>query len=123
MHNIGISGRRTTVRLEDEMWESLKDVAELGCSLKALARRIYHHKKSNANFSSPIRVFLLLYYRVAATEAGHAKAGHASLPTTARRSGKSPRGRRPSATHDLEAMQGIDGAPRSIDTGNPQGWC
>jgi len=53
MHNIGISGRRTTVRLEDEMWESLKDVAEReGCSVSALASRIYRQKKSDETFSS-----------------------------------------------------------------------
>src|ERR1035438_4313878 len=80
MHNIGISGRRTTVRLEDEMWESLKDVAEReGCSVSALASRIYRQKKSDDNFSSAIRIFLMLYYRDAATEAGHAEAGHARI--------------------------------------------
>jgi len=51
MHNIGISGRRTTVCLEDEMWESLKDVAEReGCSVSALASRIYRQKKSDDTF-------------------------------------------------------------------------
>jgi predicted DNA-binding ribbon-helix-helix protein/ActR/RegA family two-component response regulator len=80
MHNICISRRRTTVRLEDEMWESLKDIAEReGRSVNALASRIYRRKKSDENLSSAIRVFLMLYYRDAATEAGHAEAGHTRI--------------------------------------------
>src|ERR1035438_9808380 len=80
MHNLVICGRRTTVRLEDEMWESLKDIAEReGCSVNALASRIYRRKKSDENLSSAIRVFLMLYCRDAATEAGHAEAGHTRI--------------------------------------------
>jgi len=77
MHNLTISGRRTTVRLEAEMWASLKDIAETeGRSLHELASDIYYRKKSGQSFTSAIRVFVMLYYRDAATEAGHAKAGH-----------------------------------------------
>ena len=76
MHSIGISGRRTTVRLEDEMWASFKDVAEKeGCTLQDLASHIHGWKKSDDNFSSAIRVFLMLYYRDAAREVGRARAG------------------------------------------------
>jgi predicted DNA-binding ribbon-helix-helix protein len=111
MHNIGISGRRTTVRLEDEMWESLKDVAEReGCSVSALASRIYRQKKSDDNFSSAIRIFLMLYYRDAATEAGHAEAGHARILSRVRRRGKRPPGRRPRGAPAVEPEKEIDGA-------------
>lgn len=75
--NLVICGRRTTVRLEDVIWESLKEAAEReGCSVNTLGSRIYRQKKTAENFSSAIRVFLMLYYRNAATEAGHAEAGH-----------------------------------------------
>lgn len=95
MHNIGISGRRTTVRLEDEMWDALNDVAEReGCSLNAVAGRIYNRKKSDDNFSSAIRVFLMLYYRDAATQAGHAEARHTRMLSRAGRRGKRPPARR-----------------------------
>src|ERR1017187_4387855 len=57
MHSIGISGRRTTVRLEDEMWASFKDVAEKeGCTLQDLASHIYgwrahaDHAAGNAHY-------------------------------------------------------------------------
>lgn len=68
--NLVIRGRRTTVRLEDEMWASLKDIAESEeRSVHELASRIYREKKSGQGFTSAIRVFLTLYYRNAATGA------------------------------------------------------
>ena len=72
-----VRGRRTSARLEDEIWESFKDIAEgLGCSVHELASHIYSGKKNGQSFTSAIRVFVMLYYRDAAAEAGHAKAGH-----------------------------------------------
>jgi predicted DNA-binding ribbon-helix-helix protein len=106
-----------TVRLEDEMWEALKEVAEReGCRLNFLASRIYRRKKSDDNFSSALRVFLMLYYRAAATEAGHAKAGHA------RRRGKRLTKRRPSRRSGCGPDDEIYGARRCIETGNPDEW-
>jgi predicted DNA-binding ribbon-helix-helix protein len=72
-----VRGRRTSARLEDEMWTSFKDIAEgEGCSVHELASHIHSRKKEGQSFTSAIRVFVMLYYRDAATEAGHAKAGH-----------------------------------------------
>ena len=77
MHNLVIFGRRTTVRLEAEIWASFKNVAECeACTVHELASRIYSRKKRGQSLTSAIRVFVMLYYRDAATEAGHAKAGH-----------------------------------------------
>ena len=69
--NLVISGHRTTVRLEDEMWAALKDVAERkGYSVHDLASRIFHRrKKSGQSLTSAIRVYLMLYYRNAARDA------------------------------------------------------
>lgn len=65
--NLIIVGRRTTVRLEDEMWAALKDIAEgEGFTVHDLAGRIHRRKKSGQSFTSAIRVFLMLYYRDAA---------------------------------------------------------
>jgi predicted DNA-binding ribbon-helix-helix protein len=68
--NLVIWGHRTTVRLEDEMWVSLKDIAESeGCSVHELASRVHSQKKRSENLSSAIRVFLMLHYRDAARRA------------------------------------------------------
>jgi predicted DNA-binding ribbon-helix-helix protein len=112
-----ICGRRTTVRLEDEMWESLKDVAEReGCSVNALGSRIYRQKKSDESFTSAIRIFLMLYYRDAAREAGHAEAGHAGILSRASRRGRRPRGRRPPGVAAVQPAEEIDGALRCAAT-------
>ncbi len=74
--NLVVSGHKTSVRLEDEMWAALKDVAErAGCTVYDLASRIHSRKKSGQSFTSAIRVFLMLYYRNAARRAEDAKTG------------------------------------------------
>jgi predicted DNA-binding ribbon-helix-helix protein len=72
-----VRGRRTSARLEEEIWTSFKDIAkDEGCSVHELASHIDSRKKGGQSFTSAIRVFVMLYYRDAATVAGHAKAGH-----------------------------------------------
>ena len=67
--NLVVGGHRTSVRLEAEMWAALKDVARReGCSVNDLAGRIHSRKKPAQNFTSAIRVFLMLYYRNAAAD-------------------------------------------------------
>jgi len=74
--NLAVSGHKTTVRLEDEMWAALNAVAEdEGCSVNEIAGRIYRRKKSGQSFTSAIRVFLMLYYRDAAMKAWRGNAG------------------------------------------------
>ena len=71
--NLVVSGHRTSVRLEEEMWAALNDVAERkGYTVHDLASRIFHRrKKSGQSFTSAIRVFLMMYYRNAARRAEH----------------------------------------------------
>jgi predicted DNA-binding ribbon-helix-helix protein len=65
--NLVVSGRRTSVRLEKEMWAALEDIAKReGYTLNGLASRIDRRKRSGQSFTSAIRVYLMLYYRNAA---------------------------------------------------------
>lgn len=74
--NLVVAGHRTSVRLEEEMWAALQDVADCeDCTVNELASRIYRQKKARQSFTSAIRVFLMLYYRNAARRAEHAKNG------------------------------------------------
>jgi predicted DNA-binding ribbon-helix-helix protein len=75
--NLVVSGRRTSVRLEEETWACFREVArrEL-CTVHDLANRINGQKKSAQTLTSAIRVFLLLYYRNAAVRASYTKAGY-----------------------------------------------
>lgn len=75
--NITIFGRGTSVRLEPEMWVALNDIAKRKkCSIHDICGLIYARKKEETSLTAAIRVFLMLYFRAAATEGGHIDAGH-----------------------------------------------
>ncbi len=84
--NITVLGRRTSVRLEPEMWVSLKEISRReGCKIHDICSLIQLRKKPNTSLTAAIRVFLMLYYRAAATEEGHVRAGHGSFEIMLRR--------------------------------------
>lgn len=84
--NITILGRRTSVRLEPEMWNALRDIARReGCTAHEICSLIQIRKNTRTSLTAAIRVFLMLYYRAAATDEGHQKAGHGSFEIMKRR--------------------------------------
>jgi predicted DNA-binding ribbon-helix-helix protein len=79
--NLVVCGRRTTARLEDEMWASFKNIAKSEqCSVNDLASRIDRRRNSGQSLTSAIRLFLTLYYRDKATGTNYTKAGHDGEP-------------------------------------------
>lgn len=75
--NVTIVGRRTSIRLEPEMWIAIKDIAKREkCSVHDICSLVYFRKSDSTSLTAAIRVFLMLYYRAAATEDGHKVAGH-----------------------------------------------
>lgn len=65
--NIRIHDRRTSVRLEPEMWDALKEVAGIeGCSVHDLCGAVDDMKAAGASFTGALRVFLMEYFRAAA---------------------------------------------------------
>ena len=61
--SIVIAGHKTSVSLEDEFWNSLKEIAsERGMTLMELVATI-DAKRQHANLSSAIRLFVLGVYR------------------------------------------------------------
>jgi predicted DNA-binding ribbon-helix-helix protein len=88
LKNITVMGRRTSIRLEPEMWRELKDVADReDCSIHDICTLISIRKNKKTSLTAAIRVFLMLYYRAAATEQGHVKAGHGDFQDMKRRAG------------------------------------
>ena len=78
--NITVLGRRTSVRLEPEMWNALRDVARHErCSINDLCTLVQMRKNPNTSLTAGIRVFVMLYYRAAATDDGHQAAGHGNF--------------------------------------------
>lgn len=65
--NIRIQDRRTSVRLEPEMWEALHEIAAMeGCSIHHICTAVHESKMQATSFTAALRVFLMVYYRTAA---------------------------------------------------------
>jgi predicted DNA-binding ribbon-helix-helix protein len=81
--NITIDGRRTSIRLEPAMWDALADICRReGTTRAAVCSGICVHKQEETTLTAALRVFIMAYFRAAATEEGHLKAGHAAKRTT-----------------------------------------
>jgi len=86
--NITVLGKRTSVRLEPEMWRELKNISKREeCTIHDLCSLISLKKAENTSLTAAIRVFLMLYFRSAVTEQGHTEAGHGCFENMKRRAG------------------------------------
>lgn len=84
--NITVLGHRTSIRLEPEMWKALKEISTREkCSIHDLCTVVSIRKNENTSLTAAIRVFIMLYFRSAATEEGHMKAGHGDFNTMKQR--------------------------------------
>lgn len=67
--NIMVGGRRTSVRLEPEMWTALLDIARReNQTIHGIATVVNERKKPETSLTAAIRVFCLAYYRSALGE-------------------------------------------------------
>lgn len=75
--NIVISGRRTSVRLEPEMWDGLREICQRERSnMHQICTTVSVQKKEDTSLTAAIRVFVMRYFRLSSTDEGHARAGH-----------------------------------------------
>jgi predicted DNA-binding ribbon-helix-helix protein len=69
IRNIVVAGKRTSVRLEPEMWEALREIVALqGFSVNQLVTEL-HRRHSASSLTSAIRVYIVEFYRSAARDA------------------------------------------------------
>ena len=77
--NVVAERGRTSMRLEPELWEALLEICgREGRDMSSLVRKVEQSGHAGGR-TSAVRVFVLAYFRAAATEAGHAAAGHGAL--------------------------------------------
>ena len=77
--NVTVKGRRTSVRLEQPMWDALEEICRRERKvLNQLVSEI-DHNRLESSLTAAIRVTIMLYFRTAATERGHVRAGHGAL--------------------------------------------
>jgi predicted DNA-binding ribbon-helix-helix protein len=88
-----IGDRRTSLRLEPIMWDALADIARReGMSLHDVCAMVEERRQASS-LTAAIRVFVLAYFRAAATEDGHAAVGHGTLYGAPRRGRSARHGR------------------------------
>ncbi len=75
--NITVPGRRTSIRLNEETWAALQEIARReGMTVHTLASEVDRRREQAMTLSAALRILTIAYYRSAATEAGHSRAGH-----------------------------------------------
>ena len=78
--NVTLSDRRTSLRLELPMWDGLEEICRReGCTLHEICTAV-ENQRGPLSLTAAVRVFILTYFRAAATEAGHKAAGHGKQP-------------------------------------------
>jgi predicted DNA-binding ribbon-helix-helix protein len=93
--NVTVMGRRTSVRLEQPMWDALEEMCRREHKvLNQLVTEIELDRKESS-LTAAIRVTIMLYFKTAATERGHLRAGHGQL--------RKPNGHSAHATNGLTA--------------------
>jgi predicted DNA-binding ribbon-helix-helix protein len=60
---VRISGRSTSLTLEDPFWEALQEIAEAKGMTRANLVSAINERRSYANLSSGVRLFVLAYYQ------------------------------------------------------------
>ncbi len=78
--NVVAERGRTSMRLEPELWDALTEICEReGQDMSALVRQVESIGHAGGR-TSAVRVFIINYFRAAATEIGHASMSHGPLP-------------------------------------------
>jgi predicted DNA-binding ribbon-helix-helix protein len=77
--NVFVSGRRTSIRLEPAMWDAFEELCRReGRTLHAVCSQV-EENRGEQSLTRALRIHILSYFRSAATEAGHIRAGHGCL--------------------------------------------
>ena len=62
--NIVVSGRRTSVRLEGDIWNGLTEIARLeNTTINQLCGLVDRKRKQDTSLTAAIRVFIMAYFR------------------------------------------------------------
>src|SRR5258708_35213394 len=80
--NVVAERGRTSMRLEPELWEALLEICgREGQDMSSLVRKVEQVGHAGGR-TSAVRVFVLSYFREAATEIGHGAVGHGNIAAT-----------------------------------------
>jgi predicted DNA-binding ribbon-helix-helix protein len=77
--NVQVGPRRTSLRLEPAMWDALEEICRREEITQHELCRMIDERRRASSLTAAIRVFIVNYFRAAATEEGHASIGHGAL--------------------------------------------
>jgi predicted DNA-binding ribbon-helix-helix protein len=90
--NVTVGGHRTSLRLEQDVWDALEEVCSReNLNLHELCTHI-EVQKTGASRTAAVRAYVLGYFREAASDTGHVRAGHGSLSQGSRTQGSRSQG-------------------------------
>lgn len=78
--NVTVAGHRTSIRMEPSMWEALNELSDRENKTVHEICTLVSRYRSDLSLTAAIRVFIVSYFRTAATEEGHDRAGHGQSP-------------------------------------------
>lgn len=77
--NVTVDGHRTSLRLEQDVWEALEEI----CSREGMTVHevctLVEQRRTGSSRTAAVRAFILGYFREAASDTGHVRAGHGHL--------------------------------------------
>ena len=77
--NVTMGHHRTSLRLEQAMWDAVAEICRREeLSVGELCQRI-DERRRESTLTAALRVYVLNYFKAAATERGHASAGHGTF--------------------------------------------
>ncbi len=82
--NIFLGDRRTSLRLEPAMWDALAEICRREDMTSHELCNLIDRRRRASSLTAAIRVFIMAYFKSAATEEGHARIGHGALYTAGR---------------------------------------
>lgn len=78
--NVTVRGHRTSLRLQQDLWDAIEEIcARERLTIHEFCTRIADNKHVGS-LTSHVRVYTLCYFREAATDEGHTRAGHGAYP-------------------------------------------
>ena len=77
--NVSIGERRTSMRLEPAMWDALAEICRREKMTLHELCGLIDGRRRTSSLSAGVRVFIVTYFRAAATEEGRARTGHGTL--------------------------------------------
>jgi predicted DNA-binding ribbon-helix-helix protein len=77
IRNVSVRGRRTSIRLEPQLWDTLSEICRREfCTLHDVCSYAAERKPPHGSLASSLRVFVLDYFRKSSNEDGHRSSGH-----------------------------------------------